>query len=404
MSDNIRPELRVEEVLVNSGGENITIAVHFEDGSTQNWVLPREQAGRMGDALIRAHLDAETAAAVAQPAEETVNRRAVPTFHVIDLNVVRWQNGGAAIRMNTLEGAELVAAFMPDKVRFLNHAFSEINKVADGSDQHEGLSAVEPPLFPGQSFAQDEFKLITESGAAIDSSEVVFPLVKKVGEGIYKFIGTAFFVAQEGVFATARHVLEELAGDKLPDGSSLVGLHFYGGNQYLERPVVSYAVHPVADVGIGKLADAINKEDGQKLTNERLVLTTEHPPIGEWVFTYAYPYTEQRPGDLEFYPRYYVGRLEEVYPQGRDRAVLPAPCYRSSLILSGGASGAPVFGSSGRVFGIHSSGFKEATISFSSRVQELLEVQLMEVRFSPEGTPESVDIHELVRRGIVLLI
>ena len=165
---------------------------------------------------------------------------------------------------------------------------------------------------------------------------------------------------------------------------------------------LNYATHPIADVGVGKLADAYDP-DGDQPRCKQLVLTTREPEIGEWVFTYAYPHTVENQSHLLLSPRYYSGKLMERYPEGRDRAMLPGPCWRTSMVISGGASGGPVFGRDGRVFGINSTGMEETALSWVSRIADLLEVEVGQVALPGSVQLRTISVGELAQMNHVLL-
>ena len=310
-----------------------------------------------------------------------------------------WEMGGAAFRLRTVEGDNIVAAFMPDKIRFI---LETLHKYFEGlskpEEAHEDSPSTGSPIFPGQAPAQDEFQLRDGSGKPIDPNVAVFPLIKKQPGGLYKFVGTGFFISENGLFASARHVLTE----QLPSGSSLFGVHSLENGEFLLRPVVSYAVHDVADVGVGMLAD-VSDQDGNALTNPQLVLTKSQPTVGDWVFTYAYPHTTQDLNMFNFSPRFYHGKLEEEHPKGRDRHMMPGPCCRTSIVIHGGASGGPVFGREGRVFGINSTGYDEMTLSYISQIIELLELELDQVRFSDTEEPRPVSLGKLAEMNYIHL-
>jgi hypothetical protein len=68
----------------------------------------------------------------------------------------------------------------------------------------------------------------------------------------------------------------------------MTAIQFIEGNQYLARPVVNISVNST-DVAIGSLAPATNNGTGKPLLNPILKLTTEIPPPGSIITTFAYP-------------------------------------------------------------------------------------------------------------------
>ena len=186
-------------------------------------------------------------------------------------------------------------------------------------------------------------------------------------------------------------------------------VHFVPGKGHVLRRVLRCTSNTVADVAVGVAAQKIDPRTGTTLKNRVAVLSVLRPSIGEEVFTYAYPKTIislEPKNEIHFSPRFYDGRLEEVYPDGRDTCMMPAPCYRTSIALYSGASGGPVFGSHGAVFGINSSGIdgEQPAVSFVSRVNELFPLAIDDVVLPGDPAPSSVKIQELAERGFVVVV
>lgn len=390
-------ELRIEDVQVQVSGENVRISLSSHGGDQRDLLIPLEHLQKLIEMLIRVHLDASVAKATPPKDSEIEGEYRAPaiTLHVKDLNITKWETGGAAFQLATIEGDNIVAAFMPDKIRFIRET---LRKHFEGPGKppevKEDPPPTGPPIFPGQFPGQEAFELMDGSGKVIDSTSAIFPLVKRRPGEVYEFVATGFFISENGLFASARHVLDELSGDQLPNDSSLLGVHFLENDEFLLRPVVNYAVHDVADVGAGKLADVVDR-NGNKLSSPPIVLTLSPPKVGDWLFTYAYPHTTQKLNRINFSPRFYHGKQEEEYPNGRDRHMMPGACWRTSIVIHGGASGRPVFGREGRVFGINSTGYDETPLSFVSRVIELLDVELGQVQLSDAEKPQAVSLRKL---------
>lgn len=201
-------------------------------------------------------------------------------------------------------------------------------------------------------------------------SEAVFLIVKQEPDGQFQLIGTGFFIAENGVFATAKHVLMDvLDGDERQ--THPIGLiQFLPGNQYILRPIDRCTSNTIADVSVGVAKPARHNITGEPLPNKIVTLTVVPPIPGARVATYAYPKTVARESELHFFPAFYDGLMEEHFPDGRDKVIHPAPCYRTSIHVHGGASGGPVFRPDGDVFGINSTGIDGTDVSFVSRVDE----------------------------------
>jgi hypothetical protein len=140
--------------------------------------------------------------------------------------------------------------------------------------------------------------------------------------------------------------------------------------------------------------------------NPVLTLDMGVPAIGTRVVTYAYPKHSNIIGKdfqkIHFKPTWYDGYLQEYFPDGRDKTMLPGPCYRTSIHMHGGASGGPVFSPNGLVFGINSTGFSDTDISYVSRVSDIQHLVIHDV--SMGGSPPGpVRISELVRAGHIVV-
>jgi hypothetical protein len=233
-----------------------------------------------------------------------------------------------------------------------------------------------------------------------DGMHTIFPIVKQVEGGDIQLIGTGFFIAGNGVFATAKHVLFDVLDDNGQQTFPIGIFHFFPDDQFIIRPVLRCSHNTIADVAIGVAAPATHNETGEFLSNPTLILTTEVPAVGDLVTTYAYPNTKiERVGTkqvLNFIPDFYEGRLEEMHLEGRDASMLPGPCYRTSIFMHGGASGGPVVDQRGRVFGINSTGFHGMDVSYVSRINELFPLSL---DVEESGTVRTLSIPEIANRG-----
>jgi len=151
----------------------------------------------------------------------------------------------------------------------------------------------------------------------------------------------------------------------------------------------------------------ILEKASQPLISKRVTLATTRPTVNDIVFTYAYPNTtilteEDGHQSANFYPRYYEGKVVEYFEKGRDRVFLPSPCFQTSIISHGGASGGPVFNKDGLVCGINSTGFSGDDISFFSRIEDLFPITISNVQIGSESAIQKVTIKELIRLGYIL--
>jgi hypothetical protein len=262
-----------------------------------------------------------------------------------------------------------------------------------------------PPELAGEA-APEKYGVRTGDGNPTNPSLAIFPIVRFKPDGKMDLLGTGFFVCTNGLFVTARHVLSAPFDAKGQQRFPIAMLHFYGENMYLVRPILRCAMHPVADVAVGVAAPMKRNSDGEPLTNPILTLTTAPPDIQTRVVTYAYP----RYANLEIeeqqkfnmLPRYYDGQIAESLPDGRDRVLLPGPCYRTSIILHHGASGGPVFCPTGAAFAVNSTGFDGTEVSYVSRIDEIFDLVIDDVVIDKQPA-HSVRVIDMAHVGHIVV-
>jgi hypothetical protein len=248
--------------------------------------------------------------------------------------------------------------------------------------------------------------MVDASGETMSPHEAVFPIIKTGTDGVVELVGTGFFLSDNGVFATAKHVVMDVIDAAGQPRSRLDIVHFLPGDKYLQRQVLQLSIHQAADVAIGGVAPMAHNRTGEALKNRFLGLTVEIPSVGEGVATYAYPLTMVEHWDrgqtFYFEPAYYEGRLEEIYERGRDKVLLPGRCCRTTMPLYGGASGGPVVGLSGLVFGINSTGYDGLPeVSYVSCIADIVTLPIQDANVPWSERPTTVTITELAQRGYV---
>jgi Trypsin-like peptidase domain len=239
-----------------------------------------------------------------------------------------------------------------------------------------------------------------ETGTPVIGGEGIIPILERIDEHQYKFIGTGFFITDFGVFATARHVLMP-AHER---GHRIFTWEIIPPDQWYIRPVLQLKYHAIADVAVGVSCQAIHQETGEHMVNARVRLTTRVQAIGDVVSTYAYPNTiilnSEQGQTLSFNPNFYEGRIAEYLPNGRDGVLLPGPCYRTSISIHHGASGGPVAGPAGRVFAENSTGFDGTGDSYVSRIEEVLSLSIL---IDGDHGEEEITVQQLAERSYVTI-
>lgn len=251
---------------------------------------------------------------------------------------------------------------------------------------------------------EGDFFTTDQYGKTVDPSTAIFPILKMSRTGQYSLIGTGFFVAPEGVFATASHVVDEfVADDGSTDGVPLI-IQIMGDNSYVKRPILSVNKHPNADISIGRVAPMQSPSRG-KLKNPVATLSESVPATGEVVVTYAYPRTVFQPGEERqagyLWGEFFKGEVQEHFLQGRDRVMLPGPCIQTSIFLHGGASGGPVSDSRGRIIGVNSTGYEDEGLSFITPLYLLKDLKVEGILTSPDARETFTTVAELVRIGMM---
>jgi len=249
--------------------------------------------------------------------------------------------------------------------------------------------------------------------------EAIFPIFQAREGELWIPLGTGFFISQNGVFATARHVLTDNYGVLL---NSLVGVQIIrlsGRTVVLPRRIIQADLHGKADVAVGMLENPLLDTTGRQILNSAFMLTDKIPAIGNQAVTYAIPQPKAVPGtdrkfELQFVPRLIYGEVQEYFSSGRDQN-LPGKCYQTSLELKGGASGGPVFFGDGRVFSVNSTGFDfpllaenetgdDTPVSYVSSINDIFDLQIKNIRFDVDGKiRKTATIGEMSHYGYVNL-
>lgn len=259
------------------------------------------------------------------------------------------------------------------------------------------------PLLGGES-APDRFGFRTGAGEPAEGGPAIFPVIRHHIDGKIDLLGTGFFVSNNGLFVTARHVLEAPFDPRTGRQVFPISIiHFHEKGSYLIRPVLRCAFHPIADLTVGVAAPMTRDSDGTPLTNKNLALNLDSVPTGAQVATFAYPRhesvtTESGSQIFNVLPSFYGGEIIDYLPKGRDRVMLPGPCYRTNIRIHHCASGGPVFSKDGRVFAINSTGFDGTDDSYVSSIGGILDLTIDDVVIGAAPS-RSVTIRELVCAG-----
>jgi S1-C subfamily serine protease len=210
-----------------------------------------------------------------------------------------------------------------------------------------------------------------------DLSKVIFPIVKQdVVSKKFQLFGTGFFIADQGLFMTAKHVLRGFV-EKDTDRNPTDIFPLLANNGSPLRSIKKVFWKNDSDVAVA-LLDQLNQK------NAFLKLSSSVCRKGDFIYTYAFPVSQieqlgESPGRLPSLD-IFSGILEEEYPQGRDTRMLPNPCWKTNLPIHAGASGGPVFNQEGKVIGLNNSSLNiDPSCSFISTLDHIMDLKISDI-------------------------
>ncbi|WP_376959426.1 serine protease [Azospirillum sp. A26] len=255
----------------------------------------------------------------------------------------------------------------------------------------------------------------------------VLPLVH-IKNGIIRPLGSCFSITSDGLYMTARHVIEEgfqLIGNERyveldEKEQGVFGALFISSRNHPENPDhilggVLEASHVFfganLDIALIKLSLPVHVETGEMLSPPVHQLRLSFPGIGEPFFSLGYRAMDWSKGvETNSYiadHRYSAtrGQVEELHAGGRDKSMLPFPCFRTSARLDGGMSGGPIIDNFGRVFGVVCSSFgtsddTDQHISYGSLIGPAMAMTL-DVTDVQGGPVRKAFLWELVDGGAI---
>lgn len=204
-------------------------------------------------------------------------------------------------------------------------------------------------------------RAVDGAGRTLNPRDCVVPIMKEIGKGRLLIVGTGFYISRYGLFMSAHHVMETLIDDsKTKLGVGYV-CHLGEGNAvHLRRILRAGLLHP-ADLAVGQADNYVNKYPENPLANKRVRLTARVPEPGSRLITYAYPENEV----LDFTVENRTPVVTSDFFEGSflrnvinsEHPYMPYPYFETTIALKSGASGGPVFDSSGKVIGVNCRGW-----------------------------------------------
>ncbi len=216
--------------------------------------------------------------------------------------------------------------------------------------------------------------------------KVVFPFVSiknfgsKSENKYYEPEGTGFFIHENGLFVTAKHV--PFYQEK--PLRTFIAIHAYG-RIVAVRHVRNFVNHPTADIAIGFLDkhDPRNKAIfNSYLKYNHLTPNFENPKKGQVVKNFGYGGSSVKDKDKEiqegkFISQWGCGEVSKLYLAGRDKSILPGATVEALLPTIGKASGGPVFNEKGEVIGVNSTSLDgDPPVSYFTPINKILELNI----------------------------
>jgi len=203
------------------------------------------------------------------------------------------------------------------------------------------------------------FQHINQQGPLPNPIGHTFPIVTHNQLGEWSLVGTGFYISGDGLFVTARHVVEHV----LANGrqiAPLVIIHphsdngLFGPSEILYRPIMQCWLGRQADVALGVAATATNNRTGELLRHWSWPLTWSTPVVGARVGTYAFPRHQMLPNaqSVVFHPELYGGTVLST-GEFRDQIMIPFPYIEVDCRIHGAASGGPMARNGGRVIALN---------------------------------------------------
>ncbi len=261
-------------------------------------------------------------------------------------------------------------------------------------------------------------------GQPIEPGDGVVPILQEVGTKRLKVVGTGFYITRYGLVATAKHVIEEL---KVPGELKLLPgfvLHLGPDNTIFLRLIRRAHLLKEADVCVVQADNFLERHPTAPLMNLRPRLSAALPEAGESLVTYAYPEN----AILDFNLDSYIPEIRGDYFQGGflrfvsepEHPFLQFPYFESTVELHSGASGGPVFDSSGRIVAVNCRGWdfrgsdhEGDHLSYLVPMGHLLDLEIdpfmvppgswEAAQIPPERVGQSLTIRDLARYGHVLI-
>ncbi len=258
---------------------------------------------------------------------------------------------------------------------------------------------------------------MNDEGNPIPIISCIFPIFKVYEMNQINFIGTGFFISPCGIFVTAAHVLKDLLEEDGTIQARLVASYLeHHKNNFTFREIDRVFIHKIADIGIGFMKKT--EIDGKNLIiNSYLPISLYWPRHNEIIECISFPESHVfssitdtphpyfKPKSISttnldstvILPNLFksLGHITRLHKNGRDKVLLPGPCYEAHLQVYGGSSGGPIFDGNGLIIGVVSTGFDDIPCCHFTPISEILDIEI---------NSEKISMDTLSERGFVEII
>ncbi|MFO1119597.1 MAG: hypothetical protein U1E38_05640 [Rhodospirillales bacterium] len=160
----------------------------------------------------------------------------------------------------------------------------------------------------------------------------------------------------------------------------------------------------MADIALA-VVDGASMASGCLLGNEAFSLSLGTPRAGSLIGTWSYTNSTfnflNGRNIVSLDPSFSYGYLQSYHPNGRDRVMMPFPCYGGTIPSQGGASGGPVADvATGKIFAINCTGFSGTDISYYTSLLCSLPLSVSDVEIMGKYHNE-ITVAELAELGCV---
>lgn len=248
----------------------------------------------------------------------------------------------------------------------------------------------------------------------------IAPIFKLSWTGVPTLVGTGFWATESGLLVTAWHVIQDNFDKHGKDVGPLIAVQTTEDLGTIGRAILRTTRHREFDLCLSQTAVV---EDGRiyDVPTIPLTMTVDEPPVGAAIFTHSFTSPSQSfanekvegifagiyrgavhipelnvTNDLHFTGRIGFGYVTEIYENGRDRVMLPFPCFQSDVRIYGANSGGPIFDTRGRICGVNVSSFDGFDAAFHIPTKAVLGLRATNIRLVPEDpVPRTRTILEL---------